>query len=74
MVSTHGHPKHDIKIWKSNNKWKNEEGVENIGVMTGHRKKVSYLAMNPDGDMIVTSSGDRTVRLWRPFHSCIERN
>ncbi len=35
-----------------------------IVVQTGHRKMITGMAPTPDGRFVVTSSGDRTVRLW----------
>ncbi|CAF5194103.1 unnamed protein product, partial [Rotaria magnacalcarata] len=33
----------------------------------GHRLRVLYLAMSPDGESIVTGSGDETLRFWSVF-------
>ena len=35
--------------------------------LTGHSYRVLYLAMSPDGESIVTGSGDETLRFWNVF-------
>ena len=35
--------------------------------LTGHNLRVLYLAMNPEGDTIVTGAGDETLRFWKVF-------
>jgi len=32
--------------------------------LSGHSAKVRYAAWSPDGSRIVTTSGDRTARVW----------
>lgn len=38
-----------------------------IAQLTGHRDRVLYLAMSPDGERIVTGAGDETLRFWEVF-------
>jgi cell division cycle 20-like protein 1 (cofactor of APC complex) len=35
--------------------------------LTGHTYRVLYLAMSPDGQVIVTGAGDETLRFWNCF-------
>ena len=38
-----------------------------VASLTGHSNRVLYLAMSPDGETIVTGSGDETLRFWNAF-------
>lgn len=41
--------------------------VRRIATLYGHSFRVLYLAMSPDGESIVTGSGDETLRFWKVF-------
>jgi cell division cycle 20-like protein 1 (cofactor of APC complex) len=43
--------------------------MEKLAILTGHTYRVLYLAMNPEGDTIVTGAGDETLRFWSVFPS-----
>lgn len=43
--------------------------MEKLAVLSGHTFRVLYLAMNPEGDTIVTGAGDETLRFWSVFPS-----
>ena len=43
--------------------------MDKITTLTGHSMRVLYLAMNPDGNTIVTGAGDETLRFWNIFPS-----
>ena len=38
---------------------------ESVAELRGHRNHVSFLAVNPQQDRIVTGSDDKTIRVWR---------
>ncbi|TIB14246.1 hypothetical protein E3P92_02034 [Wallemia ichthyophaga] len=64
LVSTHGysgtsHQNH-ISIWKY-------PSMSQVSTLTGHTYRVLYLAASPDGETIVTGSGDETIRFWKAF-------
>lgn len=66
LVSTHGysgtsHQNH-ISIWKY-------PSMSQVSTLTGHTYRVLYLAASPDGETIVTGSGDETIRFWKAFPS-----
>jgi cell division cycle 20-like protein 1, cofactor of APC complex len=61
IISTHGYSQHQIVIWKY-------PRMEQIVSLTGHTYRVLYLAMSPDGQMIVTGAGDETLRFWKIFN------
>lgn len=43
--------------------------VERIATLSGHSFRVLYLSLSPDGENIVTGSGDETLRFWKLFPS-----
>ncbi|CAN4118108.1 unnamed protein product [Withania somnifera] len=43
--------------------------MSKLATLTGHTYRVLYLAMSPDGQMIVTGAGDETLRFWNVFPS-----
>ena len=62
FVSTHGYSLNEINIWKY-------PKLQKIATLTGHTYRVLYLAMNPEGNTIVTGAGDETLRFWNVFPS-----
>jgi cell division cycle 20-like protein 1 (cofactor of APC complex) len=62
LVSTHGYSKNQISIWKY-------PSMKKVRTLMGHSYRVLYLSMSPDGETIVTGSGDETLRFWRVFPS-----
>ena len=43
--------------------------MSQVATLTGHTYRVLYLAASPDGETIVTGSGDETIRFWKAFPS-----
>ena len=41
--------------------------MQRIATLYGHSYRVLYLALSPDGESIVTGSGDETLRFWKVF-------
>ncbi|KAJ9622463.1 substrate-specific activator of APC-dependent proteolysis [Taxawa tesnikishii (nom. ined.)] len=60
LVSTHGYSQNAINIWKY-------PSMHQVVSLTGHTYRVLYLAMSPDGNVIVTGAGDETLRFWDAF-------
>jgi cell division cycle 20-like protein 1 (cofactor of APC complex) len=60
IVSTHGYSQNQIIIWKY-------PSMQQVVSLTGHTYRVLYLAMSPDGQIIVTGAGDETLRFWNAF-------
>ncbi|KAH3670341.1 hypothetical protein WICMUC_004837 [Wickerhamomyces mucosus] len=60
LVSTHGYSKNQIMIWKY-------PKMSQVAALTGHTYRVLYLSLSPDGQTIVTGSGDETLRFWNVF-------
>ncbi|KAI0301715.1 WD40-repeat-containing domain protein [Multifurca ochricompacta] len=54
------HEINQICIWKY-------PSLDMVASLTGHTSRVLYLAMNPDGETIVTGAGDETLRFWNAF-------
>eukprot|EP00268_Persea_americana_P026068 TRINITY_DN25440_c0_g1_i4.p1 TRINITY_DN25440_c0_g1~~TRINITY_DN25440_c0_g1_i4.p1 ORF type:complete len:276 (-),score=30.35 TRINITY_DN25440_c0_g1_i4:354-1082(-) len=60
LVSTHGYSKNEIIVWRY-------PAMSKLATLTGHTKRVLYLAMSPDGQTIVTGAGDETLQFWKIF-------
>lgn len=60
IVSTHGYSQNQIVVWKY-------PSMQQVVSLTGHTYRVLYLAMSPDGQIIVTGAGDETLRFWNAF-------
>ncbi|KAL2757189.1 hypothetical protein ACRALDRAFT_1062815 [Sodiomyces alcalophilus JCM 7366] len=60
IVSTHGYSQNQIIVWKY-------PSMTQVVSLTGHTYRVLYLAMSPDGRVIVTGAGDETLRFWNVF-------
>ncbi|KAI6246376.1 hypothetical protein HI914_05318 [Erysiphe necator] len=60
IVSTHGYSQNQIVVWKY-------PSMQQVVSLTGHTYRVLYLAMSPDGSVIVTGAGDETLRFWKVF-------
>ncbi|XP_047983647.1 protein FIZZY-RELATED 2-like [Salvia hispanica] len=56
LVSTHGYSKNQIILWRY-------PSMSELATLTGHTSRVLYLAISPDGQTIVTGSGDETLAL-----------
>lgn len=60
LVSTHGYSRNQVMIWKY-------PQMSQVASLTGHTYRVLYLSLSPDGQTIVTGSGDETLRFWNVF-------
>ncbi|MBA0877558.1 hypothetical protein Goshw_029242 [Gossypium schwendimanii] len=60
LVSTHGSSQDHIIVWRY-------PTMSKLATLTGHTTRVLYLAISPDGQKIVTGSGDETLCFWRLF-------
>lgn len=64
IVSTHGYSggnvSNQICIWRY-------PTMAPVATLIGHSFRVLFLAMSPDGQTIVTGSGDETLRFWNTF-------
>jgi cell division cycle 20-like protein 1 (cofactor of APC complex) len=48
--------------------YKNQSMLK-VATLTGHTYRVLYLSISPDGQTVVTGSGDETLRFWNVFPS-----
>ena len=60
LVSTHGYSQNQIVLWRY-------PSMSKVATLTGHLLRVLYLAMSPDGAVVVTGAGDETLRFWNVF-------
>lgn len=61
LVSTHGYSQNQVIIWRY-------PSMTQVAKLTGHTKRVLYLAISPDGQTVVTGAGDETLRFWNVFY------
>lgn len=59
-IKTFSYSLNQIVVWRM-------PKVERIAVLHGHSLRVVYLSLSPDGENIVTGSGDETLRFWKLF-------
>ncbi|XP_059664635.1 B-type cell cycle switch protein ccs52A-like [Cornus florida] len=60
LVSTQGYSGNEIVVWEY-------PTMSKLATLTGHTHRVLYLAISPNGQNIVTGSGDETLRFWKVF-------
>ncbi|XP_036596326.1 fizzy-related protein homolog [Trichosurus vulpecula] len=60
LVSTHGYSENQIAIWKY-------PSLTQVAKLKGHKNRVLYLTMSPDGQVIATGAADETLRFWKVF-------
>uniref|UniRef100_A0A3Q1FII1 Fizzy-related protein homolog n=1 Tax=Acanthochromis polyacanthus TaxID=80966 RepID=A0A3Q1FII1_9TELE len=60
LVSTHGYSQTEILVWKY-------PALTQVAKLTGTSYRVFYMAMSPDGEVIVTGAGGGTLRFWNVF-------
>src|SRR5919202_529466 len=49
---------------QTSNTWNKLEKISLANTLSGHSKRVSSIAMTPDGQLIASGSNDKTVKLW----------
>ncbi|KAJ2747108.1 substrate-specific activator of APC-dependent proteolysis [Coemansia sp. BCRC 34301] len=60
LVSTHGYSENHVVVWKY-------PAMHPIALLSGHTKRVLYLAHSPDGQTVATAAADETIRFWNIF-------
>ncbi len=60
LVTTHGYSQNQVALWRC-------QPLKKIAQLSGHLSRVLYLALSPDGQAVVTGSGDETLRFWQLF-------
>lgn len=60
LITTHGYSQNQIVLWKY-------QPFKKMAILSGHMSRVLYLSLSPDGQTIVTGSGDETLRFWQVF-------
>jgi len=60
LVSTHGYSLNQICIWRVPSRTL-------ATTLTGHGRRVLFLAVSPESQTIVTGAGDETLRFWSCF-------
>lgn len=57
IITAHGFSTHDVCVWKI-------KGLKKIASLKSHTSRVLYLALNNEGNFIVSGAGDETLRFW----------
>ena len=57
LISSHGFTTNNITIWRY-------PEMDVVAELKGHKSRVLYMAMSPDGTTIVSGSADETLRFW----------
>ncbi|KYQ91533.1 WD40 repeat-containing protein [Tieghemostelium lacteum] len=60
IVSSHGFSQNQLCVWKY-------PTMVKVAELTGHTSRALHTAISPDGETIVSASGDETLRFWRIF-------
>jgi len=58
LLSSHGYWGNEIALWK-------RRGMSKLAVLSAHRRRAVQLALAPDGETLVTGTGDEMLRFWR---------
>lgn len=60
IISSHGFSQYQLTIWSY-------PSMRRVQDLLGHRTRVLYLAMSPDGTTICSGAPDETLRMWNCF-------
>lgn len=60
FITSHGFTYNQLNVWKY-------PSCNTIGTLTGHKSRVLYLSLSPDGQSVVSGAGDETLRFWTVF-------
>ena len=62
LISSHGFSTNEVSVWRGSK-------LKKIKSLMGHTQRVLYLAMSPDGNLVVSGAGDETLRFWNLNYS-----
>lgn len=60
LISSHGYSKNQICVWKYPTMFK-------VAELLGHKSRVLYTALSPDGCTLVSGSGDEALCFWKIY-------
>ncbi|KAI8089067.1 cell cycle regulatory protein [Halteromyces radiatus] len=71
LVSTHGFANHHVQSSNQVVVW-NAKSMNRVATLTGHTKRVLFMAMNGSGSTVATGAADETLRFWDVFQTIDE--
>jgi len=63
FVTTHGHPKNQVVVWK----YPDLSKLCVLDSTQSHSQRILYLSDSPNGEDIVTGASDETLKFWNVF-------
>ncbi|KAK1562204.1 hypothetical protein Q3G72_008072 [Acer saccharum] len=60
LLNSHGFTENQLTLWKYTS-------MVNMAELTGHTSRVLFMAQSPNGYIVASATGDKTLRFWNVF-------
>jgi len=68
LLSSHGHPDNHLTIWRpGSTNGTDTPSLTRVADLPGHNQRILHIALSPDGQTVVSTSADETLRFWKCF-------
>lgn len=68
LVSAHGQPDNQIRVWKvTSNSHSSCTLVRSTGLDNAHSGRILHMTLSPDGQTLVTAGADESIKFWKAF-------